>query len=247
VKAWPLYTALGLAAIVAIAANRRRDLAAAFDFTPLDASGGEAITVEPIPDDTTGSDGEVGQGSTFDALLALVDPSTYVPSLNDVTTEQQNLAAFLEMICVGEGTQGDDGYSIMFGNRRFHDFSDHPRDPMQFRASDGRMLWSSAAGKWQFMAISPIPGGGHTTVNTWDRLKRKLNLPDFSPASQRAAAIELIRENGALNDVYAGRVEDAIDKCRLTWASLPGAGYGQREEKLASALANYERFGGTFA
>jgi len=47
--------------------------------------------------------------------------------------------------------------------------------------------------------------------------------------------------------VEAGRVADAIDKCRLEWASLPGAGYGQPERKLAALIDAYTNAGGALA
>jgi lysozyme len=65
---------------------------------------------------------------------------------------------------------------------------------------------STAAGRYQI--IKP----------TWLSLKSKLGLPDFSPASQDAAAIELIRQRGALADVQAGRIESAVNKCAKVWA-----------------------------
>jgi lysozyme len=94
---------------------------------------------------------------------------------------------------------------------------------------------STAAGRYQI--IKP----------TWLSLKSKLGLPDFSPASQDAAAIELIRQRGALADVQAGRIESAVNKCAKVWASLPGAGYGQREVKLQNFISNYQAEGGALA
>ena len=79
---------------------------------------------------------------------------------------------------------------------------------------------------------------------TWDALARKLNLPDFDPASQDAAALELIRERGALKDVRAGRVAAAVAKCAPVWASLPGVGYSQPERKLSVLLASHTSAGG---
>jgi lysozyme len=57
---------------------------------------------------------------------------------------------------------------------------------------------------------------------------------DFTPDSQDAAAWFLIEEKGAGADVLAGRTADAVAKVRKIWASLPGAGYGQREVSLAA-------------
>jgi muramidase (phage lysozyme) len=159
----------------------------------------------------------------------------------------RNLAAFLLTIRQAEGTAGPDGYRTMFGHRLFADFNDHPRQPMQFTDASGRRLWSSAAGAYQFMAISPIPSGGSTRVDTWDRLQRKLGLPDFSPESQDRAAVELLDEAGALADVRAGRFAAAVAKARRTWASLPGAGYGQPERQLAWLQDKFTDAGGVVA
>jgi len=68
-----------------------------------------------------------------------------------------------------------------------------------------------------------------------------LKLPDFGHISQDKLAIQHIRECRALPDVIAGRIEPAIDKCSNIWASLPGAGYGQREHRLQDLIAQYER------
>jgi muramidase (phage lysozyme) len=157
-----------------------------------------------------------------------------------------NEQAFLKTIRHAEGTAGANGYRTLFGGSLFNSFADHPRIAKQF-TSQGRKLWTSAAGAYQFMAVSPIPGGGSTKVNTWDRIKKKLSLADFSPASQDLAALELIREAGALADVRAGRFAAAIDKCRGTWASLPGAGYGQPEKRLPDLQAVYRAAGGVLA
>lgn len=158
-----------------------------------------------------------------------------------------NLRAFLMTIRYAEGTDGPDGYRTMFGGRLFEDYSDHPRRPMQFRNKANQLLWTSAAGAYQFMAVSRIPGGGMTKVDTWDRLQKALKLPDFSPESQDKAAIKLIDDDGALRDVEEGRFEAAINKCRGTWASLPGAGYAQPEKKIESLKKKYLEAGGELA
>ena len=165
---------------------------------------------------------------------------------------ESNLRAFLFAIRVAEGTADSNGYRALFGHRRdaprlFDSFADHPRIATQFTDKAGRRLWTTAAGAYQFVAISPLPGGGFTKVDTWDRLQRKLGLPDFSPASQDAAAIELIGEQGALDDVRAGRLADAVRKVRSQWASLPGAGYDQPERTLGEVQAAYINAGGSLA
>lgn len=162
-----------------------------------------------------------------------------------------NTIAFLAMIRKAEGTDDALGYSALFGHRArkprtFDSFADHPRLAQAF-VSNGKVLYTTAAGAYQFMAVSPLPNGGSTRVNTWDRVAAKLGLADFSPESQDLAAIELIREAGALGDVRAGRFDQAVNKVRGIWASMPGAGYGQPEKALASLQQTYLNAGGTFA
>jgi lysozyme len=72
-------------------------------------------------------------------------------------------------------------------------------------------------------------------------------LKDFSPASQNRAAIELIRRRGALEDVLAGRLATAVEKCKKEWASFPGAGYGQKEKRFAALMEVYQQSGGKLA
>lgn len=148
-------------------------------------------------------------------------------SINDT-----NARAFLDMIAFAEGTSGPDGYRTLFGGGLFDSYADHPRKVFTFTNSRGQTLKTSAAGRYQFLA------------RTWDSLKTKLGLQDFGPTSQDIAALELVRQRGALGDVKAGRITAAIGKCAPVWASLPGAGYAQPERKQADLIAAYQSAGG---
>jgi muramidase (phage lysozyme) len=236
-------------------ANRRRDVLELVESIDTDYSSDAPSwhADELEPDDPQSDPIEPTQGGIapqFAALLALVDPSTYMPTFTDDETAARNERAFLLMIRHAEGTAGANGYRTRFGGGLFSGFNDHPRIAVQFTDRAGRKLWTSAAGAYQAMAVSPIPpfGMGRTTkVDTWDRVQRKLQLPDFSPESQDRFALYLIDEAGALNDVRAGRFATAVDKVRRIWASLPGAGYAQPEKSLASLEAAYLNAGGQLA
>lgn len=146
-----------------------------------------------------------------------------------------NQKAFLDMLATSEGTRAikgsDDGYNVIVGGALFHSYADHPRVLVDL----GRGLKSTAAGRYQLLQ------------RYFDSYKSLLRLRDFSPANQDAIALQQIRERKALADVDAGRFALAVDKCKNIWASLPGAGYGQRENKIAVLLSAYVDAGGKLA
>ena len=158
----------------------------------------------------------------------------------------RNALAFLDMLAWSEGTSTSpatamDGYDVIVTgiDRKpevFNDFMDHPF--AKGRASkviNSKGLTSNASGRYQQM------------LKDWPHYKALLKLPDFSPISQDLLALQHIRECRALPDVLAGRIETAISKCRNIWASLPGAGYGQREHRLEDLLKQYRLAGGVMS
>lgn len=157
-----------------------------------------------------------------------------------------NVKAFLTMLSVSEDTSTSpatkcNGYDVIVtgkdGKREiFTDFSTHPfAGGRPAKVLNSRGLASTASGRYQHL------------VKHWEHYKKLLQLPDFGPESQDKWAIQLIKECRALEDVKAGRIELAISKCRNIWASLPGAGYGQREHNVAFLLDAYRRAGGILA
>ncbi|MGN6568387.1 MAG: glycoside hydrolase family 24 protein [Flavipsychrobacter sp.] len=156
-------------------------------------------------------------------------------SIDNNVLQNANIKAFLAAIRHAEGTNGTDGYRIMFGNRLFDSFDDHPQQYFTYRNLAGKTLRTSAAGAYQIV------------YSTWFRLKNKLLLPDFSPHSQDIAAIELITEEDALQDIIAGRFAIAVAKVNKIWASLPGANANQPEHPLVQVEDWYIKAGGKIA
>jgi len=189
------------------------------------------------------TDSETGESDQAPDLEDYANQAASMFESDDMSNP--NLSAFLRALRVGEGTSGENGYTTLMGGRQFASFADHPAllgwrgtplsDGMCRAAGFGPGCVSTAAGAYQI------------TKPTWVRVASKLGLNDFSPASQDAAAIELIREKGALADIQAGRIADAVAKVRRVWASLPGAGYGQAEVRFAAFANNYQNAGGALA
>lgn len=147
-----------------------------------------------------------------------------------------NRKAFLDTIAVSEGTKGkgDDGYNVLYGGGLFSGYADHPRKMLTFPIK-GKLVTSSAAGRYQLLS------------RYFDAYKKQLALTDFSPAAQDQIALQQIKERRALDDIDAGRFDAAVAKCRNIWASFPGAGYGQHEQKLETLRAAFLRAGGKLA
>lgn len=159
----------------------------------------------------------------------------------EITPQQAggvNVVAFLDMLAWSEGTDNgrqptrDRGYDVLVGGGLFRGYANHPRvlvDLPKLR------IQSTAAGRYQLLR------------RYFDAYRKTLRLPDFSPLSQDLIALQQIRERGAMQMIQAGKVAEAIAKVRNIWASLPGAGYGQHEQKLSDLLAAYRRAGGEVA
>lgn len=149
-----------------------------------------------------------------------------------------NVVAFLDMLAWSEGTDNgkqptkNRGYDVIVGGQLFNGYADHPRLLVPLPKLG---IGSTAAGRYQLLS------------RYYDAYKKRLGLKDFSPLSQDLIALQQIRERRALPLVQAGKIEEAIKAVRKTWASLPGAGYGQHEHKLADLLAVYRKAGGTVA
>jgi len=147
-----------------------------------------------------------------------------------------NEKAFLDMIAhseIGDKllANSDNGYNVLVGGTLFYGYLDHPRKLVQLNPS----LKSTAAGRYQLLS------------RYFDAYKATLHLNDFSPKSQDLIALQQIKECKALDDINAGRFDEAVKKCARIWASLPGAGYGQHENKLEDLKMAYSKAGGTLA
>lgn len=168
-------------------------------------------------------------------------------SKND-TSNPANLGAFLDMLAWSELgsdilSKSNDGYNVIVTGadgilELFDDYRDHPfaggRKSKLIRPASGdrKALYSNASGRYQQM------------LKDWPHYKKQLKLLDFACESQDLVAIRHIKECRALKDIEQGNITSAIEKCRNIWASLPGAGYGQREHKLSNLLAVYKAKGG---
>lgn len=152
---------------------------------------------------------------------------------------EARVRAYMRMLRVGEGTEGESGYTKLFGHKDFtkppfsKDMSDHPRIHRPFGKTT-----STAAGAYQVMGY------------TWDdnnmKIKRKTyGITDFTPLSQDLFCIVLFKDKrkGMLNLIIEGKIELATSKYgSYEWASLPPGRYGQPNKTMKQALALYDKY-----
>jgi len=127
-----------------------------------------------------------------------------------------NVEKFLMLITHTEGTDRQKTpYNELFGFTNFIGYEKHPE--ILIKASN---YSSTAAGRYQILK----------------RTAKMLKMKDFTPESQDLAAIKLIKQAKAYDDVVAGNWEKAILKTNKVWASLPGSPYGQPTHKMTDAV-----------
>lgn len=207
--------------------------------------------VDVTPPDTSESGGGWWESVTSEVQHLVSEVQQKDETMNTIQAAgdaDRNISAFLETIARAEGTaQRSDPYRVCFGYRHtVVSFKEHPAVSGEWKgerlpddqcraAGYGPGCVSTAAGKYQI--IKP----------TWASLKTRLKLPDFGPASQDRAAIQLLADCGALVHVKAGNFDRAISAARRTWASLPGAGYAQPERSMSFLQTVFLNSGGWIA
>ena len=132
----------------------------------------------------------------------------------------------LTLISRTEGTFGaKDPYAVYGGNinNQLSSLARHPGQggSWSFRWNDGRKGTATASGRYQMIA------------GTWNGLARRYGFSDFGPVNQDLAAIALMKDAGALNDVINGNWQAAMQKLGRTWASLPSSPYAQAKRSQA--------------
>jgi muramidase (phage lysozyme) len=128
--------------------------------------------------------------------------------------------ALLDTLASGE-SGGD--YARVYGNNPdVNNFIDHPHKEYAIDESKpvGKGNETSAAGRYQF------------EKDTWDTLKKTLNLKDFGPQNQDVAALYLAKSDYAhrtgrdleadLNSGNYSRVSQALGALQKTWSSVNG-------------------------
>jgi muramidase (phage lysozyme) len=161
-------------------------------------------------------------------------------------SKKTEVRAFLDLLAHGEGTsyhrnlekgKDNDEYRITFcdrddsgkkiKNNKLLSFNDHPRVRCCNPVGD-REICATAAGRYMFLQ------------KTWDWVKDRIELRDFSPVNQDLAAIFLLVISGAMAEILKGDIKEAIAKASRFWAPMPGNKYNQPQTKINELLRIYE-------
>lgn len=132
--------------------------------------------------------------------------------------------AFLDTIAYAEDTLYRDSYRAQYPGITFNSFHDHPRTK-HGSMLNGKYIRATAAGRYMFLQ------------KTWDDIAPRIGAKNFSPINQDRAAIALIERRGVLKDILQGKFEPAVRKLNTTWATFPGAPYGQPTKKMSELKA----------
>lgn len=119
----------------------------------------------------------------------------------------------------GPGFESNGSYAQRYNQPDFTDFSKHPATFAKIERGPNRGLSSNAAGRYQMIST------------TWNDQAKKLDLKDFSPASQDKAAWSLAQEtygqatkgrNLAADLANPANLPQIAKVLKSQWSSLPG-------------------------
>jgi muramidase (phage lysozyme) len=162
---------------------------------------------------------------------------------------EARIRAFMRMLRVGEGTEGEKGYTTQYSGTQFSDMTKHPENVIT--AGD---YSSSAAGAYQIMRYTWwwLKGEKLTSDNkkagvyeeAHDYIK-KYSVPDFTAESQDKLCILILKHKraGSLPLITKNQVKEALEQYgSYEWASLPPGRYGQPAQTMTAALEKYDKF-----
>jgi murein DD-endopeptidase MepM/ murein hydrolase activator NlpD len=184
---------------------------------------------------------------------------------------EARVRAFMRMLRVKEGTDGEKGYTKQFSGKQFTDMSKHPHEVIKIGT-----YASSAAGAYQIM------GDIYDGLKTY---RTKYNILNFDQESQDKLCLVILKHNyttdrpnsfynpvywkddtktirdtekennakekrkrfkGQNGDIVKMLIDNNYDKAvllsALCWASLPDAPYGQPIGTKEECKENYEKF-----
>lgn len=217
-------------------------LVAAFALLRPGRAAAAPAAFDPATNDTRNAPRQADTNPDYNPTIPPEEIMATIPPVSEVGMPTA-VAAFLYMIRASEhifprDVENDAAYRIFYGGATFSDLSDHPVNTGEMKPIKLPDSMCAAVGL-KPGCVTTAAGAYQIIRPTWNRIRDKLKLPDFSPESQDRAAIELLEESGAMERLGLDDIEGAIAKAAPIWASLPGSTAQQNPKKLAYALDRY--------
>lgn len=172
-------------------------------------------------------DVDYSDGSPVD-ISESVNPDAIVDAFLYAIRASENTAMTL-----ANGTE----YSTFYGGKRFVDLSNHPSLTGEIPGVALPASTCIAAG-FGPGCLSTAAGAYQINLPTWQQFG--VGLPDFSPASQDAAARRILDYDGITPLLLQGEIAQAIYAAAGRWASLPGSTANQGGRSLSFVLDKIE-------
>jgi muramidase (phage lysozyme) len=217
------------------------------------AAGDVTQDAADAPETADNGSGSTDTGSAAADAVDAANPFAQAAGADmQLSVADANVQAGLDTIKSSEGTdKADDPYRVCYAYR--HTVQDMSRHPAEwYTDADGNRTreWGGEPldnlGPTYAGLVSTAAGAYQIKLATWAGCKKALALPDFSEASQDAAAVYLIQGRKGLDALKAGNFDMFVQLCAPEWASLPGANYaGQGMRSLDALRAEFTSDGGT--
>ena len=136
---------------------------------------------------------------------------------------EARVRAFLRMLRVGEGTEGEGGYTTAFNNNKITDLSKHPEE--NYGGSTAAGAYQVMRYTWWWLNGHKLNGDNEKTgvYESYHDYVKKYEIKDYKQESQDRLCLILMKhtKKGLIDDIVNGNTEAAIKRASETWASLP--------------------------
>jgi lysozyme len=173
------------------------------------------------------------------------DPETADAIAADIMDAPTAEARIMALLAVIRQFESHNDYAIVYIDPRngppakyptghFSDFSAFPFDA----SNEGALI---SIGKFSGQH-STASGAYQINLPTYREFAPQLGITDFSPASQDALALSILKKSGAYDAAAAADIPQAFALASKRWASLPGSSAGQRPKSLDVAQNLFDKF-----
>ncbi|MEO8516563.1 MAG: PAAR-like protein [Flavobacterium sp.] len=199
---------------------------------------------------------EVKDLAGYSSAAVVGSTSVSISSIDNkfgVCEYEARVRAFLRMLRVGEGTQGEAGYTTAFNNNKITDLSKHPE--INYGGSTAAGAYQIMRYTWWWLNGHKLNGDNEKTgvYEAYHDYAKKYDIEDYKQESQDRLCLILMKhtKKGLIDNIVNGNTEAAIKTASETWASLPYEndnsrykfnGQPQPATPLKQCIEDYKKF-----